>query len=85
MAGKGVVSEILKQKLKESESSTEEKKKKEPAKRTSICLPESLYKGLKAYAAVEGLKLNDLMVILLREGLKKRLKEKDLRKELESL
>jgi len=85
MAGKGVVSEILKQKLKESESSTEEKKKKESVKRTSICLPESLYKGLKAYAAVEGLKLNDLMVTLLREGLKKRLKEKDLRKELESL
>lgn len=83
MAGKGVVSEILKQKLKEGQGETTSTK--EALKRTSICLPESLYKGLKTYAAVEGLKLNALMVDILREGLKKRLMKKDLSKELERL
>jgi len=84
MGKQGVVSEILKQKLRseaERESSPEEVLQ-EPIKRTSISLPLSLYKGLKALAAVEGIKLNTLMVELLYEGLRKRLKEKDLQKEL---
>jgi len=83
MSGKGVVSEILKQKLQEKKG--EPKAPRENFKRTSICLPESLYKGLKAYAAMEGLKLNALMVDILREGLKKRLMQKDLSKELTQL
>ena len=80
MGKKGVVSEILKQKLKEDKP--QEKAGSQSIKRTSICLPESLYKGLKAYAAVEGIKLNALMVEILKDGLKKRLEKKKLNKEL---
>jgi len=83
MAGKGVVSEILKQKLEGKKSKRKTQTKTEPEKRTSICLPESLYRALKTYAAMKGLKLNVLMVELLQEGLKKRLKSQDLQKELE--
>jgi len=81
MSGKGVVSEILKKKRR---GPTDEQGR-EALKRTSICLPESLYRALKTYAAVEGRKLNELMVEILREGMKKRLSRKDLAQELESL
>ncbi len=81
MSRKGVVSEILRKKR----QGGEEKDLGEGKKRTSICLPESLYKALKTYAAVEGRKLNELMVEILREGIKKRLARKDLTQELESL
>jgi len=81
MSGKGVVSEILKQKLRGPEG----QKGSQGIKRTSICLPESLYKALKTYAAVEGRKLNEVMVEILREGMRERLAKKDLTQELESL
>lgn len=76
MAEKGVVSEILKQKLGEHKSPS--RPKKEEVQRTSITLPAGLYRQLKAYAAMEGRKLNELMVELLREALKKRMAEKDI-------
>ena len=77
MAEKGIVSEILRQKMgrgAENEGGQE-------VKRTSIVLPFSLYRLLKAYAAFKGRKLNEVMVEMLREGLEKRLKEEDLLKE----
>jgi len=79
MSKKSVVSEILKQKRYSS------KNYDVPVKRTSICLPESLYKSLKTYAAVEGKKLNEIMIEILEAGIKKRLAQKDIKKELESL
>jgi len=86
MVGKGVVSEILKQKLgPERKEKGASRPKEEAEKRTSITLPESLYRALKACAAVENLKLNALMVELLQEGLKRRLQKKNLQKELESM
>jgi len=77
MADKGIVSEILKQKLSEKPEKERSKSQKGEIKRTSIALPADLYRQIKAYAAIEGRKMNDLMVELLREALKKRLKGKD--------
>ncbi len=77
MAEKGIVSEILRQKMTRST----EKNKEDQVKRTSIMLPTSLYRLLKAYAAFKGRKLNELMVEMLREGLEKRLEKEDLLKE----
>jgi hypothetical protein len=81
MAEKGIVSEILRQKLSAGKASSERKEAPE-VKRTSIALPLSLYRRLKACAAIEGRKMNDLMVELLAEGLEKRLKGGDLFKDL---
>ncbi len=77
MADKGIVSEILRQKMTRSKDT----EKSPPSKRTSIVLPFSLYRLLKAYAAFKGRKLNEVMVEMLREGLEKRLKEEDLLRE----
>lgn len=75
---KGIVAEIIKQKrTREPDTKTEE------MKRTSIALPMSLYKALKAYAAVEGRKMNEVMIEFLRESLKARLAAKDLQEELQ--
>ena len=81
MAEKGIVSEILKQKL--ADKPEKEKPKKQEVKRTSITLPADLYRRIKAYAAIEGRKMNDLMIELLREALQKRLEGKDPLKEWE--
>ena len=89
MAEKGIVSEILKQKLAEGPRSEgpgadtpegtrgKEGPKPQEVKRTSITLPADIYRRLKAHAALEGRKMNDLMVELLSEALKKRLAGKD--------
>ena len=68
---KGIVSEILRGRAHRSS-----KGGRPPVKRTSVCLPERLYKLLKIYAAMENKKLNDLMVELLTEGLRRKLEEK---------
>lgn len=77
MAEKGIVSEILKQKMGRKISSSEAAE----VKRTSIVLPLNLYRLLKAYAAFKGRKLNEVMVEILREGLEKRLTEEESLKE----
>jgi len=70
---KGIVTEIIKRKRKsEAPIETEE------IKRTSIALPLSLYKTLKAYAAMEGRKMNEIMIEFLRESLRTRLATKDI-------
>ena len=76
MSERGIVSEILRQKL----SGTRDKagtRAAQETKRTSISLPEGLYRQIKALAAIEGRKMNDLMVELLRESMEKRLAQKD--------
>ena len=69
MAGKGIVSEILKQKkgLMVNKESQEME-----FRRTSICLPEKLHRRLKVLAAEEGRSLNEIMLELIEEGLKGR-------------
>ncbi len=76
MVKEGIVSEILKQK-----KYVHQKRKKDVVKRTSIALPVEFYRYLKAVAAIEGRKMNDLMVELLQEGFKNYVQEKNLPKE----
>ena len=82
MAEKGIVSEILRQKLSSAKGDAEVREDVPEVKRTSIVLPLNLYRRLKACAAMEGRKMNELMVELLAKGLEERLKSGDLFKDL---
>lgn len=83
MTEKGIVSEILKEKLKEKKKrGRPPSRKREGIKRTSIALPTELYRRLKVYAAIEGRKMNEFMVELLQDALKKRLTRKDFFEEI---
>ena len=69
MAGKGIVSEILRHKKSLNSKKTLEETE---YRRTSICLPEWLHRRLKVLAAEEGRSLNDIMLELIEKGLKER-------------
>lgn len=69
MVGKGIVSEILRQK---KGLPIDQEGQETEYRRTSICLPVKLHRRLKVLAAEEGRSLNEIMLELIEEGLKGR-------------